>query len=285
MILFPNAKINLGLRIVSRRPDGYHNLVSVMIPVGWHDILELTPSTDGTDALRVSGRCVDCPPERNLVIRALTALRNHADVPPVRIHLHKIIPDGAGLGGGSADAAFTLTGLNELFGLNLDNDRLASIAGGLGADCPLFIYNRPMLATGTGTTLTPVEHNPVDGMWILIAKPARGVSTAMAYSRVTPAPEDTPLTELLAEPLDSWHGRVINDFEQSVFPQIPECAALKESLYTLGAGYASLSGSGSAVYGLYTDYDTAWAASVKLADTGTNCTDPICLKVTKSIRI
>lgn len=251
MILFPNIKINLGLRIISRRPDGYHNLVSVMIPVGWRDLLELTPGTGPTDTLTVSGRPVACESEQNLVFKALTALRQIASFGPVDIHLHKIIPDGAGLGGGSADAAFTLIGLNDMFGLGLSVDRLAEIAAGLGADCPFFIYNRPMLATGTGTELTPLPDNPVGGLTIAVVKPPVSVSTREAYAGVVPAPEQTPLLELLKAPIEQWRDLVINDFEQSVFAKAPICAEIKRLLYQEGALYASMSGSGSAVYGLY----------------------------------
>lgn len=259
MILFPNAKINLGLRITSRRPDGYHDIVTVMTPVPWCDILELTPGT--ADSLTVSGRMVDCPQESNLVWRAKEALRRVAGFGPVDIRLHKVIPDGAGLGGGSADAAFTLVGLNELFGLGLDKETLAGIAAGIGADCPLFIYNEPMLATGIGTDLAPLGFDPLEGLAVAIVKPRAGVGTREAYSRIMPRPGDDDMTAMLRLPADEWRGQLGNDFEASVFPQVPECAAIKDGLYRLGARYASMSGSGSAVYGLF-----AIGTTDKLAD-------------------
>lgn len=250
MLLFPNAKINLGLDILRRRPDGYHDLSTVMIPVGWQDILEIVPAKGPSATLTVSGRKVDCPPEKNLVMKAWHLMAERHGVPPVDIYLRKIIPDGAGLGGGSADAAFTLRGLDQLFSLNLTDGQLADMASQLGADCPLFIYNRPMLATGTGTELTPVEAN-VKGLAITIVKPPVSVPTGQAYSRVTPAIPATPLPQLLTLPVEQWQGRVKNDFESSVFPIHPLIASIKERLLDHGAIYASMSGSGSAVYGLF----------------------------------
>ena len=159
MILFPNAKINLGLNILRRRPDGYHDLEMLMLPVGWADILEIVPAAPGeATTLTCSGRPVDCPPEKNLVMKAWRALKAECpSMPEAAIYLRKIVPDGAGLGGGSSDAAFTLVGLNEVFGLGISRERLAAIAAGIGADCPFFIHNRPMLATGTGTVLEAVD--------------------------------------------------------------------------------------------------------------------------------
>ncbi|MDE7120268.1 MAG: 4-(cytidine 5'-diphospho)-2-C-methyl-D-erythritol kinase, partial [Muribaculaceae bacterium] len=219
MILFPNAKINIGLNIIRRRPDGYHDLETVMIPVPWHDILEIVPGHTDSDTLTLSGRPVDCPPEKNLVMKAVKALRNEVDFGPVDICLEKIIPDGAGLGGGSADAAFTLKGINQLFELGLDNSRLARIAASLGADCPFFIYNRPQLCTGTGTDLHPFDISLPAPLWIAIVKPDESVSTAEAYRGVRPATPAAPLAETLTQlPLSQWQGIVKNDFETSVFP-------------------------------------------------------------------
>ena len=158
MIAFPNAKINIGLFITARRPDGYHDIATVMMPADWCDILEIVPAKDDVTTLTVTGRSVDCPPEKNLVMRAYRAMEERYNLPPVDIFLRKIIPDGAGLGGGSADAAFTITTLDRLFGLGLSADVMAGIAATIGSDCPFFIYNRPMLATGTGTT--PVACRP-----------------------------------------------------------------------------------------------------------------------------
>ena len=250
MILFPNAKINLGLDIIEKRPDGYHNIETVMYPVPWRDILEIVPAKGDETTLTVSGRAVDCPPEKNLVMKAYRALAERIPLPPVDIYLRKIIPDGAGLGGGSADAAFTLRGLNDLFALDLPDDELAAIASRLGADCPFFIYNRPMLCTGIGTEFTPVGIN-LEGYSIVIVKPAVSVPTAQAYSRVTPALPACRLIDLLAETPERWKGCVKNDFEASVFPLYPAVAVIKERLDSMGAVYTSMSGSGSSVYGLF----------------------------------
>lgn len=254
MIRFPNCKINIGLRIVARRPDGYHDIETVMIPVPWCDILEIVPAKEGTaDTLAVSGRTVDCPPEKNLVMRACRALRDDGTVfPPVNIFLRKIIPDGAGLGGGSSDASFTLKMLNDMFALGYSDDRLAQIAATIGADCPFFIYNVPMLATGTGSELNPIEVDLSD-LTIVIAKPAVSVPTAAAYRGVTPTKPANSLTSILSQPAEEWVEDVTNDFEPSVFTAYPQIATLKQTLADHGAIYTSMSGSGSAVFGLWTD--------------------------------
>lgn len=250
MILFPNAKINIGLDIVGKRADGYHNIETIMYPVAWRDILEITPAKQGESSLTISGRAVNCPTEKNLVMKAYRALESRFDVPPVDIHLRKIIPDGAGLGGGSADAAFTLKGLNELFSLNLSDETLAEIVAGLGADCPFFIYNRPMLCTGIGTEFSPIEVN-LSGYKIAIVKPSVSVPTAQAYSRVAPAVPDRHINELVSQHPQTWQSAIKNDFEASVFPLYPEIAEIKSQLTNMGAVYASMSGSGSSVYGIF----------------------------------
>lgn len=251
MILFPNAKINLGLDIVGKRPDGYHNIETVMIPVPWTDVLEIVPAEGKESTLTVSGRKVDCPTEKNLVMRAFRALESEFGLPPVDIYLRKIIPDGAGLGGGSADAAFTLKGLNSLFELGLTDERLAETAAKLGADCPFFIYNRPMLCTGIGTDFSPVDVD-LSGYSIAIVKPQVSVPTAQAYSRVTPAMPSRHIADVIAESsVDAWQTTLKNDFEASVFPLYPLVGDIKARLIEMGAAYASMSGSGSAVYGLF----------------------------------
>lgn len=254
MIQFPNAKINLGLDILRRRPDGYHDIVTLMVPVGWCDVLEIVPAQGPDTTLTTSGRPVECAPQKNLVMKAYRALGERVELPPVDIYLHKIIPDGAGLGGGSADAAFTLTGLNRLFALGLSLDELAEVAAGVGADCPLFVYNRPMWARGTGVELTPAELPLPAGMWVGIVKPPVGVSTAQAYAGVTPREPAVDLSERLKAPVEQWQEAVVNAFEPSVFAACP-LAPIKEGLLEMGAVYASMSGSGSAVYGLFASGD------------------------------
>ncbi len=252
MIAFPNAKINLGLDITDRRPDGYHNLVTVFYPVAWRDILEIVPSASGADTLNVSGRGCDCPPEKNLVMKAVRTLRSICDIPPVDIYLRKVIPDGAGLGGGSSDAAFTLRMLRDMYNSGLSDDTLAEVASGIGADCPFFIYNRPMGATGIGNRLEPIEIPALRDKWIAVVKPPVSVSTKEAYAAVRPAAPTIDLREIVSrEPLSRWQGVVKNDFEPSVFPAFPIIAEVKQRLYDLGAVYASMSGSGASVFAIF----------------------------------
>lgn len=250
MVTFPNAKINIGLDILSRRTDGYHNIESVMIPVPWRDILEIVPSKAEESTLTITGREVDCPTEKNLVMKAYWAMAQEYNLPPVDIFLHKVIPDGAGLGGGSADAAFTITALNELFKLNLSNEKMATIAQGIGADCPFFIYNTPMLATGIGTDFKKVEID-LRRYKVLIVKPAVSVPTAQAYAGVTPSQPQRHIEELIKMPVNRWQNAIKNDFEHSIFPLHPIVERIKGKIIDMGAEYASMSGSGSAVYGLF----------------------------------
>lgn len=249
MVVFPNAKINLGLNILSRYPDGYHEIESILCPIGWSDILEIVPAKGTETTLTVSGRRVDCPIEKNLVMKAYRRMTQEVEIPPVDIFLHKIVPDGAGLGGGSSDAAFTLIALNEMFALGFSKQQLADMASDLGADCPFFIYNRPMLASGIGTTL--VEHdlpNQFNDLIIAVVKPDDYVSTKEAYSGVQPKIPAVRLIDALAEP-ELTH--VLNQFELTVLPAHQKISAIKNRLIDLGATYASMSGSGSAVYGLF----------------------------------
>ena len=270
MIIFPNAKINLGLNITSRRPDGYHDLDMVMMPVGWRDILEIVPAKDSATTLSVSGRSVGCPMEKNLVYRAWQKLNDAVDgnLPPVDIYLHKIIPDGAGLGGGSDDAAFTLSALDSLFALGLGEKRLAEIAASLGADCPFFIYNRPMHCTGTGTDMRPIDIDFGSVTHILIAKPRDvSVSTAEAYGGVRPATPPTTTDVIVSGSTPShWPGRLVNGFETHIFAAKPRIAAVKKAISDAGAVYASMSGSGSAVFGLFGNAKLAERAQTALDD-------------------
>ena len=256
MLLFPHAKINIGLDIIGRLPNGYHLIDTVMVHTDWEDILELTEA-DKTE-LVVTGRQVNCPPEKNLVMRAYNLLSDTVgQLPPTRIHLHKIIPDGAGLGGGSADAAYTLRGLNALYNLGVSNETLASLAAQLGADCPFFIYDEPMFCTGIGTDLSPISLPEELSLYTLaIVKPPFGVSTAEAYSGVKVEAPALPLTERISAPIQTWHTCVHNAFERSVVPAHPEIGEIKSALERLGAVYVSMSGSGSAVYGLFPQCDS-----------------------------
>ncbi len=248
MIAFPNAKINLGLQVTERRPDGYHNLETLFYPVPLADILEVVPGN--SFQFKATGLELDAEPGKNLAVRAYDLLRKEFDLPPVRIHLHKVIPFGAGLGGGSADAAFMLNMVNELFSLRLTTDRLKSFAARIGADCPFFIENRPAFASGTGHILSPANID-LSAYHLVIAKPPYGVSTAEAYRSITPRKPETPLTEILSRPADEWKEFLSNDFEDPVFRLYPGIRDLKEQFYRSGAVYASMSGSGSAVFGLF----------------------------------
>lgn len=250
MIFFPNAKINIGLDILRRRPDGYHDISTVMIPIKWCDVLEIVPASGSETTLTVTGRHVDCPPEKNLVMKAYRAMEEDIPgLPAVDIYLRKIIPDGAGLGGGSADAAFTIKGLNELFALGLSEEKMAETAARIGADCPFFIYNRPMLCTGTGTTLSEINIPDISDYRLALVKPQVSVPTAKAYAGVTPAIPEIPLEELL--PSFPHTDAIKNDFEACIFPTYPAIAEVKKQLIEkFDAVYAAMSGSGSSVFAL-----------------------------------
>ena len=258
MITFPNPKLNLGLAILRKRTDGYHDLESLFIPwCGLHDVLEIVPAAEPEMHLYGLDLGEGGDGRDNLCMRAWALLNECYGIPPVAIHLWKGIPAGAGLGGGSADAAFTLRMLSEMFGLGLGDGLLASLAARLGSDCPFFIYNRPMIASGRGEILEPYEID-VTKFRIEVVTPGIHVSTREAYAGVTPR-EALPgnglssLREALAMPVAEWRGVLVNDFEPSVFGAHPELARIKAELYAQGACYASLSGSGSAIFGLFQD--------------------------------
>ena len=248
MICFPNAKINLGLNVVSKRTDGYHNIETVFYPIPVKDALEIVIAD--RQSFTPSGIPVDAPPERNLVIKALNVLKSRYDIPPLEIHLLKAIPFGAGLGGGSSDAAFTLKLVNELCELRLSTDKLEELAATIGADCPFFIRDTPVFATGTGNVFEPIELS-LEGYHLALVKPDIAVSTREAYSRVTPAKPAISPREIARRPVAEWRDTLVNDFERSVFAARPEIGRIKERLYEEGATYAAMSGSGSSVFGLF----------------------------------
>lgn len=251
MILYPNAKINIGLNVVERRPDGYHNIETVFYPIGLHDVLSVEPSVMCSDySFSAGGISVDGNPEDNLVVKAYRLLQHEYGVPPVDISLEKRIPFGAGFGGGSSDAAFMLKALNELFALKLSPRKLEQLAVSLGADCPVFVRNKPVFASGIGNVFSPIKLS-LKGYFLLLVKPDIHVSTPEAYSRVVPRKSERSLVDLLSLPVQEWRGVVKNDFEKSVFALYPEIAEIKAGLYSAGALYASMSGSGSAVYGIF----------------------------------
>ena len=266
MITFPNAKINLGLNIVERRHDGYHNIETVFYPVPLTDVLEIVPAQGGEVSLTCYGNAVDCPAEKNLVMRAYRLLQERYDIPPMAIHLYKHIPDGAGLGGGSSDAAHTLMMLNQLCELHVPDVELAAMAATLGADCAFFIYNRPMLATGIGDQLSPIDVD-LKGKILLLVKPPVGVDTRTAYSRVVPQVPDLSLHDIICRPIETWDGLLVNDFEPSVFAALPQLWLIKAALLDAGAQYAAMSGSGSTIFGIFDNDKLAEQA----ADTFTDC--------------
>lgn len=259
MISFPNAKINLGLHVVERRSDGYHNLESLFYPVELCDILEVIPGE--RFGFQSTGLTIEGPEEENLVVRAWRLLQKRFDLPPVRIHLHKVIPIGAGLGGGSSDGAFMLKMANDLFMLGMTEAKLEEMAAALGADCPFFIGNRAALATGTGNILQPVDLD-LSGYKIVIVKPPLAVSTGMAYKVVTPRRPDHTVAEVVTRPVEEWKELLVNDFEEHVFAMFPEIGTIREELFRLGAVYASMSGSGSSVYGLFREIPSCLADKI-----------------------
>lgn len=250
MISFPNAKINLGLQITEKRADGFHNLETVFLPVGWSDALEIAHSDEL--CFTTSGITILGSPESNLVMKAYNLLRADFGLPALKIHLHKQIPFGAGLGGGSADGAFMLRMLDHTFSLDISQQKLLEYAAVLGSDCPFFILNKPVFATGTGNIMKEINLN-VKGLYLLMVKPPVEVSTAKAFQNVVPQKPAVSLSERINLPVQDWKNNIVNQFESSVFPQYPEISNIKSQLYELGAVYASMSGSGSCVFGLFNE--------------------------------
>ena len=276
MIAYPNVKLNLGLHVVRRREDGYHDLETLFVPyLGLHDTLEIIT---GDDFSRTSARLqetygaeqlaqgitpdgklmvtiarkegVDWDPLKDLTVKAYGILAEQYKLPPMKVYLEKTSPVGAGLGGGSADAAFALRMIAELAGLDLSDAELAGFAARLGSDCAFFIYNRPMLGTGRGEILEPFDIDLSGYRLDVIVPEGISVSTADAYRGIVPKVPDLPLREVLAHPVTEWKGLLVNDFETTVFEKHPRLAEIKQSLYDDGAVYAAMSGSGSALFSL-----------------------------------
>lgn len=253
MITFPNAKINLGLNIVEKRPDGYHNLETIFYPINLQDALEVTrrENNDKEYTLHISGSPLEGEPEDNLVVKAYKLLKkDYPGLLPVDIHMYKHIPAGAGLGGGSSDAACMIKLLNDKFSLGLSTERMEEYAVKLGADCAFFIRNKPVFATGIGNLFEPVELS-LKGYHIILIKPDIFVSTRDVFAEIKPVRPAVSLKEIVKQPMETWKHSMKNDFEDSVFKKFPEIAAIKDELYDLGAVYAAMSGSGSSVYGIF----------------------------------
>ena len=248
MIVFPNAKINLGLNIVSKRADGFHNIESVFYPIAIEDVVEFIPAD--VLELSISGLAVVGNVDDNLIFKAYHLLKKDFQLPNLNIHLHKHIPMGAGLGGGSADAAFFLKALNKYFDLQITIPQLLNYAGQLGSDCAFFILNEPCFASGRGEILQPIYLN-FQNKKIMVVHPNIHVNTAWAYSKIKPSQQKKDLQEIMLLPTNEWRHFLKNDFEQPVFAEFPTIEKIKNVLYNFGAAYASMSGSGSAVFGIF----------------------------------
>jgi 4-diphosphocytidyl-2-C-methyl-D-erythritol kinase len=252
MITYPNAKINLGLNIVEKRPDGYHNLETVFYPINLQDALEVNDlEGEGEYALKISGTPIEGELDNNLVVKAYRLLKkDFPNMGSINIHMYKHIPTGAGLGGGSADAAFMLKLLNEKFKLNLSIEKLEEYAAILGADCAFFIQNKPVFASGIGNIFEEINLS-LKGYYLVLVKPDIFVSTKDAFANIIPMKPNHSLKEIIRMPVETWRATMKNDFEDSVFKKFPEIAAIKDKLYDMGAIYASMSGSGSSVFGIF----------------------------------
>ena len=248
MISFPNAKINLGLHVTGKRSDGYHTIETIFYPIPLTDALEAVKSEK--TSFSQTGIKLESSPEDNLVMKAYNLMAEEYKIPPLDIYLKKVIPSGAGLGGGSADAAFTLKLLNDLCECNITDNELEKMAASIGADCPFFIQNKPVVATGTGNIFKPSDVS-LKGYVIYVVKPPVAVSTKEAYSNIKPQKPEFSLDKLSAFPVAEWRHILRNDFEPSVFEKYPIIGEIKNKLYSMGAEYAAMSGSGSAVFGLF----------------------------------
>lgn len=248
MVAFPGCKLNLGLHILAKRPDGYHAINTCFYPLPWTDVLEFLPAPSW--AFNQSGLIIPGSSDDNLCVKAYGLLQRDFDISPVQGHLHKIVPMGAGLGGGSADAAHTLRMLNDLFALGLSTEQLGAYAKQVGSDCAFFLQDRVALGQGRGDELEPINLS-LKGFYLMVITPGVHVSTAEAYAGVTPTVHAEDLRTVLARPVVMWREHLRNDFEPSVFHRYPELGKIKQQLYSLGASYASLSGSGSSLFGLF----------------------------------
>ncbi|MEQ9404734.1 MAG: 4-(cytidine 5'-diphospho)-2-C-methyl-D-erythritol kinase [Cyclobacteriaceae bacterium] len=255
MITFPNAKINLGLNILKKREDGYHDIESCFYPIPWNDSLEIIEAD--TFSFHSYGPEIPGNSASNLCVKAFELLKADHDIHPIEIHLLKSIPMGAGLGGGSADGAFTLKMLNEFFELNLSTKKLQEYALELGSDCPFFIENKPVLARGRGELLESIDLN-LSGYYLAIHNPGIHISTQEAYSGIRPTVPQEPISKIISSDVSVWRDKLINDFEASVFKNHPEIAGLKKEMYDEGALYASMTGSGSTVFGIFEEYPKKW---------------------------
>lgn len=259
MLLLPCAKLNLGLNIVEKRPDGYHNLETVFVPIPLYDALEINqmdesfPSENACD-IKITGNKIDCADKDNIVVKAYNLIASAYDIPRVHIHLYKHIPSQAGLGGGSSDAAYMLKALNECFNLNISKEKLQEYAASLGADCAFFIDSKPAFATGIGSCLSPIDMGTtLTDCHVIIIKPSIAISTKSAYAHIHPHHPDKCCRDIINQPMETWKHELTNDFEEQAFKDYPELQNIKNNLYEHGAIYAQMSGSGSAMFGIFKD--------------------------------
>jgi len=253
LIVFPNCKINLGLQVLSKRIDGFHDISTIFFPIPLTDSLEVITDKSITEpfVFSSSGLQIGTNPEENLCVRAFNLLKkNYPQLPHLRIHLHKVIPMGAGLGGGSSDAAFVLKLINHKYQLSIGDEKLKDFALELGSDCPFFIDSTACLATGRGEEMHPV-HIDLSGYTIVLIYPGIHISTPWAFSAIQPTEKQQDLQELISHPPEEWKHSMFNDFEIPVFKEYPQIAEIKKTLYNQGAVFSAMSGSGSAVYGLF----------------------------------
>jgi len=246
MILFPNAKINLGLHILEKTVEGFHQIESLIYPLPLYDVLEIQPSA----RFRVVVYGTTIPEDKNIITKAWNIISKQFDIPAVEVHLLKNIPFGSGLGGGSSDAAHFILALNDLFSLGLSKREMEKTASLTGSDCPFFIENRPALVSGKGDKISPVDFS-LAGKYILVVVPDYRIATSEAYANITPEKKRKPLIEIIRYPVEKWKNELVNDFESYAFIKYPELEKIKNTLYDAGAVYVSLSGSGSAVSGIF----------------------------------
>jgi 4-diphosphocytidyl-2-C-methyl-D-erythritol kinase len=255
MIVFPNCKINLGLRVLHKRSDGFHELETVFYPIAIHDMVEIIPLKEKAGGSNItfsqSGLEIDGGQNNNLCIKAIRLLREKfPQIPSIQMHLHKIIPTGAGLGGGSSNAAFTLELMNKICGLDLSTEQLIQLSSELGSDCPFFIINKPCFSKGRGELLEEIELD-LSTYKILLVNPGIHINTKEAFAGITPALPEVSVKDIIKKPIHSWKDELKNDFEKTIFKKYPVIEQIKNKMYSNGALYASMSGTGSTVYGIF----------------------------------
>lgn len=251
MLVFPNAKINIGLNILRKRADNYHDIQSIFYPIELNDVLEVVEDNSVKNYEFVNtGLLIDAPVEKNLVVKVYETFKKEYKLPPVKIHLHKVIPFGAGLGGGSADASFMIKLLNDLFSLNISTKQMLVYAKSIGADCPFFIENKPAYVTGIGDILESINFS-LNDYKIILVKPNINLNTAHIYSYIKPNEDVNNLKNITNIPIEKWKDNIFNDFEKPIFNLNPQIKELKNNLYKKGAIYSSMSGSGSSIFGIF----------------------------------